>query len=338
MKGLPEAIDRLMAIEFRHDGVIDGVIDPLYRAARLASPGPLAWHAAGRLKEAAKLGRPIYVSTGFVHGIALPKGETDGPPGAIAIARALVLSSFAPVTLLCEEAICDVLEATANAAGLVVRDESLLPMPRSIAIKPFPIDPDKAIRMSLEMAKKASAIVTIEKVGPAADGTYNTGMGNDIANDSAKVDLLVNAIQQAGGLTIGIGDLGNEIGMGRITDAIAMHIPLGRKIACVVPTDVLVVGGCSNWGGYGVTAALAGLERNANLIHNGEIEHAMISACCRAGGADGHSTGPTMEVDGASWKTHAAFVNLLHDVVEISIDTSKPERLRFEPEKSVQAV
>jgi hypothetical protein len=331
MKGLPEAIDRLMAIEFRGEGMLDGVTDPLYRAARAAHSGPLAWEAAVRLREAAKSRQPIYIATGQVHPRALPFGETDGPPGAAALARALVLSTTAPVILLCEPSVCNTLARTCQGARLNVRENaSQLPAPRSVVVQAFPIDASEAADLASTMAKDAAAIVTIEKIGRAADGCYYSGPGNDNSAYLAKVDLLVDAIREAGGVTIGIGDLGNEIGMACVAETLAALLPQGKTIATVVPTDVAVVAATSNWGAYAVCAALAGLERNASLVHTGELERDMIYECCRGGGVDGHSTAPTMEVDGAAWTTHAAFVQLLHDMVEISISVRDSERMRFE--------
>jgi hypothetical protein len=331
MKGLPEAIDRLMAIEFRGEGMLDGVTDPLYRAARAAHSGPLAWEAAAKLRDAAKTGQPVYIATGQVHPVALPFGETDGPPGAAALARALVLCTTAPVILLCEPSVCNTLVHTCRGARLTVReDSSQLPLPRSVAVQAFPIDPDEAADRASDLAKDAAAIVTIEKIGRAADGGYYSGPGNDNSPYLCKVDLLVDAIREAGGVTVGIGDLGNEIGMACISESIASILPQGKTIASIVATDVLVLAATSNWGAYAVCAALAGLERNASLVHTAELERDMIFECCRAGGVDGHSTAPTMEIDGAPWTTHAAFVQLLHDMVEISISVRDSERMRFE--------
>ena len=50
-------------------------------------------------------------------------------------------------------------------------------------------------------------------------------------------------------VTIGIGDGGNEIGMGKIPhETIVKNIPNGDLIHCRVPTDHLIVAGVSNWG------------------------------------------------------------------------------------------
>lgn len=331
MKGLPDTIDHLIAVEFRRDGIMDGVIEPLFRAAREVAGGPLAWSAAERLLEAAIGDRPIYIATGHVHPAALPQGETDGPPGAAALARAIVLATTCPVVLFCEEVVVPVLCAACRAVGLTVRaaaDE--LPLPSSVAVRAYPVEPGRARDLAATLAPEAAGIVTVEKIGRASDGRYYTGQAGDVSSHLAKVDLLVDAIRDAGGLTVGIGDLGNEIGMAVIGDAVAEHLPLGSTIGCEVSTGSLVVAGCSNWGAYGVAAAIAALRRDVRLMHDWETEREMILQCCRAGATDGFSGAPTMEADGASWRTHAAFVQLLRDVVEISLDDRVPDRMRFE--------
>ena len=60
---------------------------------------------------------------------------------------------------------------------------------------------------------------------------------------------------------LAVGDGGNEIGMGRLpAGLIARTVPNGAEIACVTSCDHLVVAGVSNWGAYGLMAALAVLR------------------------------------------------------------------------------
>ena len=61
----------------------------------------------------------------------------------------------------------------------------------------------------------------------------------------------------------GIGDGGNECGMGSVRSAVVKHIPLGEEIGCVVPCDALIAAGVSNWGGWGLITAAEGLVRIA---------------------------------------------------------------------------
>src|SRR5438477_11762836 len=59
-------------------------------------------------------------------------------------------------------------------------------------------------------------------------------------------------------VNIGIGDGGNEIGMGKVAwDVIRRNVPNGGLIACRVPTDYLIVAGVSNWGAYALAAGIA---------------------------------------------------------------------------------
>jgi hypothetical protein len=57
--------------------------------------------------------------------------------------------------------------------------------------------------------------------------------------------------------SLGIGDGGNEIGMGKIRwEIIRRNIPRGGLVACRVPVDHLIVCGVSNWGAYGLAAGV----------------------------------------------------------------------------------
>src|SRR5205809_7828029 len=82
--------------------------------------------------------------------------------------------------------------------------------------------------------------------------------------------------------TIGIGDGGNEIGMGVVRARLRRLGPLATRIASVVGVDHLVVAGVSNWGGYGVVASLSRLARR-DLLHTPEPARRLVEACAAAG-------------------------------------------------------
>lgn len=64
---------------------------------------------------------------------------------------------------------------------------------------------------------------------------------------------------------MGIGDGGNEVGCGKVYNAIlASTVPNAAKIANVVPADYLIVCGVSNWGGVALAAATNLLCQPAN--------------------------------------------------------------------------
>jgi hypothetical protein len=111
-------------------------------------------------------------------------------------------------------------------------------------------------------------------------------------------------------VTIGVGDGGNEIGMGDAGARLARLGPLMARIASVVRTDHLVVSGVSNWGAYGIAAALERLTGRA-LLHTPEVERRLVEACVAAGAVDGLSRRHETTVDALGLDVHQAFVRLL---------------------------
>ncbi|MGH0178896.1 UNVERIFIED_CONTAM: hypothetical protein FKN15_078548 [Acipenser sinensis] len=54
----------------------------------------------------------------------------------------------------------------------------------------------------------------------------------------------------------GIGEGGNDLGMGKVKEAVRKCMPRGELVACDVGDDFAVTVGVSNWGGYAVACAL----------------------------------------------------------------------------------
>ena len=111
-------------------------------------------------------------------------------------------------------------------------------------------------------SNQPSLIVACERAGPARDGVCYTMRGVSMSKLVAPLHKLVveRQCQSAGQpppSCVAIGDGGNELGMGKVMDAVEKHIPLGKKIGCVVPADRLIASSVSNWGAYGLAAAVA---------------------------------------------------------------------------------
>src|SRR5262249_1140608 len=103
-----------------------------------------------------------------------------------------------------------------------------------------------------------SHAVAIERCGLGSDGRPRNMRAVDVSPWTAPLDDLF-----TGGpwQRIAIGDGGNEVGMGKLpAGLIAKTVPNGERIACITPCDHLVVAGVSNWGAYGLMAALAVLR------------------------------------------------------------------------------
>jgi len=85
---------------------------------------------------------------------------------------------------------------------------------------------------------------------------------------------------------------------------------LRARIASLVRVDHLVVAGVSNWGAYGVVAALGHLTGH-DLLHTPEVERRLIAACVAAGACDGVTRRREPTVDSLGVDTHAGVVDLL---------------------------
>jgi len=123
---------------------------------------------------------------------------------------------------------------------------------------------------------------------------YHNGHGLDVSNLVAKTDILIGAARSRGILTIGIGDGGNEIGMGLIEDAIKRVVPTGANCGCpcqsgiaaASETDAVIVSSVANWGSYGLEACLAIATDTPKVLHDGTSERSILEASIRAGIVD----------------------------------------------------
>jgi hypothetical protein len=263
---------------------------------RLVVPGAMA-AAAQSLARAER----VVLVTGFV---ARPTwaAETDGPSGTVVLGRALRRLG-ARVAYLADPPVAPLLEACLRALG----------EPRDLV--PVPAEPVAALRAAHETVEAFAPthLVAIERPGRALDGGYYNARGLSVASVNAPLDGLF-LRRRAGRVTIGVGDGGNEIGMGRVRARVVRDVPNGAKIASVVRTDHLIVAGTSNWGAWGVTAHLA-LATGRPLLHTSKDEARLTRAMVRAGGVDGLTGIAQPSVDNLPLGLHQAVLETLRGLV-----------------------
>ncbi|XP_066014585.1 D-glutamate cyclase, mitochondrial-like [Pocillopora verrucosa] len=100
--------------------------------------------------------------------------------------------------------------------------------------------------------------------GRTEEGRYMSMKARDLS-DICKVspvdEVLIQAKKSGKISTVGIGDGGNEIGMGKVHQRVVDGVTNGRHIATRVSTDHLITSGVSSWGGSALVAALAILNQ-----------------------------------------------------------------------------
>ena len=127
---------------------------------------------------------------------------------------------------------------------------------------------DSDIERLEAIAESAQIVIAIERAGKARDGTYRTMRNLDMTKHIAPIDMLFEKTGMGAHIeSIGIGDGGNECGMGKIfDDVVKSNIPNAPKIACQVAADHCLVGSISNWAGYALAAAMAVYAADNNLV------------------------------------------------------------------------
>jgi len=171
------------------------------------------------------------LTTGFfVAGYA----ETDGPPGTLLLALALRSCGFSPV-ILTDEPCRGYFEAFA------------------VPVRYAAYDAEEVFFAALLQELSPVGLISVERCGENIHGDYANMRGVSIADHTAPIDRI---FAMTACPTIGIGDGGNEIGMGNLSQIIAQQLSL---VPCRVGTDHLIIATVSNWGAMGLCAALGWL-------------------------------------------------------------------------------
>lgn len=316
-----EYVDRTCALQTRP--VLQKITAGLYEAARKKQGQPLTYLAATKALSAVKAGDRVIVLSGNGHPSTLPRGETDGPVGAAALARAFALLGALPVVVSERDYLGPIVEPC-KVGGLTLDGKGGF-------VEEFPLDDSRAPAAAKEILDKHSPklLVTIEKLGPNAKGFRHNLRGDEKNNSNSRADYLVDGAKERGIPTVGVGDGGNELGLGLIYDDVRRIVKTGAKCQCpcgdgvatVTATDVLVIGAVSNWGAYGMEAMLSVLSGRAELMHDPVLEANMLAACVAAGGRDGPSGKGAFFVDGSGVDVQRNVVQALRTLVVNAINS-----------------
>ena len=251
---------------------------------------------------------PVIIATGF-YIMMSDAPETDGPPGAFAIGNAL--------RELGHQALYAVDEPMAYMMASWARRHQ---DPSSIIRFPIIDDlhiNDHFVRETIT-EREPALLISIERCSRDAGGLYRNMRGRDISPQTAKIDHLF----ERGLPSIGIGDGGNEVGMGNLQKVIAGADQLPDHPA-VVGCDRLIAASTSNWGGYGLVAALS-VRVGRNLLPDVASDADCIRFLVDAGAVSGVSGEHDYLVDEFTLEENAAVLQELHDYVNAHLTVGSP--------------
>ncbi len=247
-------------------------------------------------------------SVGLITGFFVPRGdvaapETDGPVGTALLAAGLAACGI-PARIAVDAPCAEAVRVAVEAAG------------GGVAVDEVGVDDRAGLERLLATWRNAgvSHAIAIERCGRSAGGPPRNMRGVDVSPWTAPLDDLF-----LGGpwTKLAVGDGGNEIGMGRLpAGLIARTVPNGAEIACVTSCDHLIVAGVSNWGAYGLMAALAILRAEwrptiAKFL-TAERDLAVTRAIVeKAGAVDGVTARNEATVDGFGPDIHGALIDEL---------------------------
>jgi len=307
----------------------------------------------------------VAIVTGFVVNIGVdvgvgvggcgeqtPAAETDGPPGALYLARAMLALGI-DVTLVSDEYGTPLLEAGCDHWQLGRERVCCMPFendqPASSARQTNHSEHSARSDAWVEWfydegpGRSISHLIAIERVGPshtpqtlaaqsrdvaapraqfddevpaASHNVCHNMRGDSINAHTAKTHLLFEAAghQTRPVSTIGIGDGGNEIGLGsvpweQIREALGRKIgegevgggEVGGRIACRIATDFTLLAGVSNWAAYALAQAVCRLRGKSDALRwsDPQTQQQLIETLvAEAGAVDGVTRRSDVTVDG----------------------------------------
>jgi hypothetical protein len=235
----------------------------------------------------------VFMTTGF-YVAGFP--ETDGPAGTAVLASALKSLGFQPIII-----------TDAPYAKLFTI--------RNLTVVSAEVGEREMSFRKLIAEYQPSGMISIERCGINLRNDYENMRGISIREHNAPIDLLFWLADEFGIRTIGVGDGGNEIGMGSLAGIIQRELSL---VPCKVSVDRLVIASVSNWGAYGITAYLSILSRMHLLPEYREIADYLVQTV-DIGSVDGVTHERVPHVDGFPEEVEQEIVDALQDEVNLCL-------------------
>lgn len=248
-----------------------GVCKLLYNAAYEFTGKPLCLNAARLLCGTLNENDTVFILTGFVL-TPFNKAETDGVISSVLLASALEKIFSVKTVIICPD------EAV-NAVNVLLKS-----VEAQSDVMTFTKNFDEAERECEKILSlyRPDAVISIECPSANKNGVYHNAGGVDVTHLEAKTDVLFEKLRQSGVPNIAIGDLGNEIGMGTISECIEKSIPSdcaccgSGGITAVTKADNIITATVSDWGCYSLIGMLAYMSDKPDIMHGSDLQEKLM--------------------------------------------------------------
>lgn len=255
-----------------------GVCKLLYKAAYSFTGKPLCLNSAQLLCDVLKEDGTVFILTGFVL-TPYNKAETDGVISSVLLSSVLQKIFGVKTVIICpQEAVCAV-DKLSEEIG--IKSETIV----------FTKDSEKADEMAESILSSGypDAVISIECPSANKNGVYHNAGGTDVSSLESRTDILFDKLVKAGVPNIAIGDLGNEIGMGTISECIENQIPSDCRccgkggITARTKADNIITATVSDWGCYALICMLAFMTENYSLMHDSALQNKLMNIAAENG-------------------------------------------------------
>lgn len=275
-----------------------------------SASAPCVGHLDGAANELATRAACVAVITGFyVPDASTPSAETDGPLGAILLADALDRMEIE--TVIVTDQLCGAaLRAAMLACGVEVE----------LHMCPIGSEASTLWQQSFwdtPTGQKLTHLVSIERVGPSLHDESKTASCRNVRGipiDEWSADLYRLFEESPQHIrTIGIGDGGNEIGMGTFWRELGPS-QAPPESACRTTTDWTILAGVSDWGAMALATAMAVHREEAPLLGDWTADRVLhgLEQMVKGGPAvDGITLQAEPTVDGLPFATYIQPLELM---------------------------
>ena len=242
----------------------------------------------------------ILITTGF-YILNSDAPETDGPNGALAIGDALHTIGL-PVIYVTGKPLSNILSAYLGDKAPVIE---------------FPLlrehEENTRITEKIVATHKPTLLISVERCSATASGKHLNIQKSDITEKTPKIEYLFKKNIPS----IGIGDGGNEIGMGNLAKYIKKDERLPSEPAAIT-CNHLIIASVSNWGAYGLVAALS-LIKKQNLLLKPNKEKGRLKYLVDAGMVDGTTGKQEYSVDGFTLAENMSMLQRVHTFIDSNL-------------------